>query len=85
MVENDKDKSQNLQEIFLNNLRVNKAPTTIFLVNGVKLQGIITWFDSFSILLRRDDHAQLVYKHAVSTVMPNSPVQPFEGVEEGAD
>ena len=75
------DKSQNVQDVFLNYLRKNKTPVTVFLVNGVKLQGIITWFDNFSVLLRRDAHAQLVYKHAISTVMPGVPVQLFEGAE----
>ena len=69
---------QNVQDVFLNHLRKNKTPTTVFLVNGVKLQGIITWFDNFSVLLRRDAHAQLVYKHAISTIMPNVPVQLFD-------
>jgi host factor-I protein len=64
------DKSNNLQDIFLNNLRKTKTPVTMFLVKGVKLQGIITWFDNFSVLLRRDGQSQLVYKHAISTVMP---------------
>ena len=73
---------QNVQDVFLNHLRKNKVPTTVFLINGVKLQGIITWFDNFSLLLRRDSHAQLIYKHAVSTVMPNSSIQLFEGDEE---
>ena len=72
------DARQNVQDVFLNHLRKNKTPTTIFLVNGVKLQGIITWFDNFSVLLRRDAHAQLVYKHAISTIMPNVPVQLFD-------
>jgi host factor-I protein len=69
------NKNQNLQDVFLNNVRKNKAPVTVFLVNGVKLQGIITWFDNFCVLLRRDGHSQLVYKHAISTVMPVSPIQ----------
>ena len=64
------DKKENLQDIFLNHLRKNKSPVTVFLVNGVKLQGIITWFDNFCILLRRDGHSQLVYKHAISTIVP---------------
>ena len=64
------DKSNNLQDLFLNNLRKNKTPVTMFLVKGVKLQGIITWFDNFSVLLRRDGQSQLIYKHAISTVMP---------------
>lgn len=72
------EKSQNVQDVFLNHIRKNKTPVTIFLVNGVKLQGIATWFDNFSVLLRRDGHTQLVYKHAISTVMPSVPVQLFE-------
>ena len=77
------DKMNNLQDVFLNQLRKTKAPVTLFLVNGVKLQGIVTWFDSFSVLLRRDNHSQLVYKHAISTVMPINPIQLFE--EEGEE
>ena len=69
------DKHQNLQDVFLNSVRKAKMPVTVFLVNGVKLQGIITWFDNFCVLLRRDSHSQLVYKHAISTVMPSQPVQ----------
>lgn len=72
------EKSQNVQDVFLNNIRKNKTPVTVFLVNGVKLQGIVTWFDNFCVLLRRDAHSQLVYKHAISTVMPSVPVQLFE-------
>lgn len=76
------EKNQNVQDVFLNYIRKNKIPVTIFLVNGVKLQGIVTWFDNFSVLLRRDAHSQLVYKHAISTVMPATPVQLFEGARE---
>jgi len=72
------DKPNNLQDVFLNTVRKTKTPVTMFLVNGVKLQGVITWFDNFSVLLRRDGHSQLVYKHAISTVMPASPVQLFD-------
>jgi host factor-I protein len=79
------EKSQNVQDIFLNSIRKNKTPVTIFLVNGVKLQGIVTWFDNFSVLLRRDAHSQLVYKHAISTVMPAGPIQLFEGTKEGEE
>jgi len=61
----------NLQDQFLNNLRRHKTRITMFLIKGVKLQGIVTWFDNFSILLRRDGQSQLVYKHAISTIMPN--------------
>lgn len=77
------DKNGNLQEVFLNHLRKNKTPVTLFLVNGVKLQGIITWFDTFSILLRRDAHSQLVYKSAISTVMPLNPIRLHGEDEEG--
>ena len=68
------NKYENLQEIFLNQIRKDKHTVTIFLINGVKLQGIITWFDSFSILLKRDSHIQLVYKHSISTIMPSAPI-----------
>ena len=64
------DKSLSLQDQFLNSIRRSKSPVTIFLVKGVKLQGVVTWFDPFSLLLRRDGNAQLVYKHAISTIMP---------------
>jgi host factor-I protein len=72
------DKKQNLQDVFLNAVRKTKTPLTIFLVNGVKLQGVVTWFDNFCVLLRRDGQSQLVYKHAISTIMPAQPVQLFE-------
>lgn len=64
------DKPLSLQDQFLNSIRRSKVPVTIFLVKGVKLQGIVTWFDPFSLLLRRDGNSQLVYKHAISTIMP---------------
>jgi host factor-I protein len=76
------EKAQNLQDAFLNYVRKNKIPLTIFLVNGVKLQGIVTWFDNFSMLLRRDGHSQLVYKHAISTIMPGQPLQMFDPADE---
>lgn len=65
------EKAPNLQDLFLNTLRKQKMPVTMFLVKGVKLQGIVTWFDNFSVLLRRDGQSQLVYKHAISTIMPS--------------
>ena len=71
-----------LQDTFLNSVRKNRNPVTLFLVNGVKLQGIITWFDNFSILLRRDGASQLVYKHAISTIMPTNPLSFFEDEEK---
>ncbi|MBT3361300.1 MAG: RNA chaperone Hfq [Rhodospirillales bacterium] len=78
------ERSQNVQDVFLNHIRKNKTPVTVFLVNGVKLQGIITWFDNFSVLLRRDGHTQLVYKHAISTVMPSVQIQLVEPEKEEA-
>jgi host factor-I protein len=72
------DKKQNLQDTFLNSVRKSKTPLTIYLVNGVKLQGVVAWFDNFCVLLRRDGQAQLVYKHAISTIMPSQPVQLYE-------
>ncbi|KFB09995.1 MULTISPECIES: RNA chaperone Hfq [Nitratireductor] len=77
------ERSQNLQDLFLNTVRKSKNPLTIFLINGVKLTGVVTSFDNFCVLLRRDGHSQLVYKHAISTIMPSQPVQLFEA-EEGA-
>ena len=76
------EKSQSVQDVFLNKIRKDKTPVTVFLVNGVKLHGIVTWFDNFCLLLRRDAHSQLVYKHAVSTIMPQHPVQLFDAKEE---
>lgn len=75
------EKVNNLQDIFLNSVRKSKIPVTMFLVKGVKLQGIITWFDNFSVLLRRDGNSQLVYKHAISTVMPAQPID-FAPIEK---
>lgn len=71
----------NLQDTFLNQLRKTKVPVTIFLMNGVKLQGVVTWFDNFSLLLRKDGLSQMVYKHAISTVMPTRPIS-LKNVDE---
>ena len=68
-------KSLSLQDRFLNGARKSKAAVTVYLLKGVKLQGIITWFDAFSLLLRRDRQTQLVYKHSISTIMPASPIE----------
>jgi host factor-I protein len=69
---------QKLQDVFLNHVRKNKVPVTAFLINGIKLQGVITSFDNFCLLLRRDSQVQLVYKHAVSTVMPAAAVRLYD-------
>lgn len=79
------ERTQNLQDTFLNQVRKQKTPLTIFLVNGVKLQGVITWFDNFCVLLRRDGLSQLVYKHAISTVMPSQPITLFDEDDSGGD
>lgn len=78
------DKSFSLQDHFLNGVRRAKAPVTIFLMKGVKLQGIVTWFDPFSLLLRRDGVSQLVYKHSISTIMPSQvPLDLLAGLDRG--
>ena len=66
---------QTVQDHFLNVVRKAKSPVTVFLVNGIKLQGIITGFDSFCLLLKRDAQVQLVYKHGISTIMPTGSIQ----------
>lgn len=76
------EKFQNVQDVFLNKIRKEKMSVTVFLVNGVKLQGIVTWFDNFSLLLRRDSHIQLVYKHAISTIMPGGPLSLHDDEDE---
>jgi len=79
------DKSQNVQDVFLNHVRKNKTAVTVFLASGVKLQGVITSFDNFTLLLRRDAHSQLVFKHSVSTIMPATPIQLYDPKEEGEE
>ena len=79
------EKKQNLQDTFLNSVRKTKTPLTIFLVNGVKLQGVVSWFDNICVLLRRDGQSQLVYKHAISTIMPSQPVQLYEPADDEVD
>jgi host factor-I protein len=78
------EKTNNLQDIFLNRLRKEKEQVVLFLVNGVKLQGMITWFDNFCVLLKREGHSQLVYKHGISTIMPVDPVD-FNEIEDQKD
>lgn len=79
------EKKQHLQDAFLNAVRKSKTPLTIFLVNGVKLQGVVTWFDNFCVLLRGDGRPpQLVYKHAISTIAPNAHVQLFDEESAGS-
>ncbi len=79
------DKPVNVQDVFLNHVRKNKTSLTVFLINGVKLQGVVTWFDSCTVLLKREGHSQLIYKHAISTLMPLGPIQLFENQSHGSD
>ena len=72
---------QNLQDTFLNHVRKTKTPVTVFLINGVKLQGVINWFDNFCVLLRREGQSQLIYKHAISTIMPSQEISLYNGEE----
>ncbi|MCY4152406.1 MAG: RNA chaperone Hfq [Aestuariivita sp.] len=74
-------RSASLQEAFLNHVRKNKIQVTVYLTNGVKLQGVVTWFDNFCLQLSRDGQSQLVYKHAISTIMPAQPVNLYEDAE----
>jgi host factor-I protein len=78
-------KTLSLQDHFLNSVRRAKLPVTIFLVKGVKLQGVVTWFDAFSLLLRREGSSQLVYKHSISTIMPSEPPPDFVAKASPAD
>lgn len=79
------ERQGSLQDLFLNSLRRSKTPVTMFLVKGVKLQGIVTWFDNFSVLLRRDGQSQLIYKHAISTIMPAGPTDLSSVIEAAAE
>ena len=73
---------QGVQDTFLGHISKTRIPVTVFLMNGVKLQGIIIRFDDESLVLRRDSHTQLVYKHAVSTIMPSAPISLFESEDD---
>jgi host factor-I protein len=79
------ERSQNIQDVFLNKLRKTKVPVTIFLANGVKLQGNIGGFDNFCVLLRRGPQMQLVYKHTIATVVPGAPITLYEGEDVDAE
>jgi host factor-I protein len=72
------EKAPTVQDVFLTHLRERKTPVTIFLMNGIKLQGTVDWFDKFSVVLRRDRHSQLVYKSTISTIVPTMAVQLFD-------
>ena len=74
-------KGQSLQEPFLNALRKERVPVAIYLVNGIKLQGQVESFDQFAVLLR-NTVTQMVYKHAISTVVPARPVKWASGMDD---
>lgn len=67
-------KTQNLQDTFLNYIRREKIPVTLFLMNGFQLRGVVRSFDSFVVLIDADGRQQMIYKHAISTVAPARPV-----------
>ena len=79
------EKFQSVQDVFLNKIRKEKMSVTVFLVNGVKLQGVVTWFDNFSLLLKRESNVQLVYKHAISTIMPGGPLNLHDDEDAGEE
>ena len=66
------DKKMNLQETLLNQLRKDKTIVTVFLTNGFQLKGLVRGFDNFIVLVETDDKQQIIYKHAISTIIPAS-------------
>jgi host factor-I protein len=78
------ERPQALQDTFLDHLRKHDVPVTMFLTNGIRLQGYVGRFDSYSVLLDRDRQAQLVYKHAISTILPGKPVHFGSSDQQGA-
>ena len=77
-------KTNNLQDIFLTKARKENVPVTLFLVNGFQLRGVITGFDCFVVVLDSEGRQQVIYKHAISTVVPLRPVALRESEEEAA-
>ncbi len=78
------ERTQPVQEVFLRHLQDHKVPVTMFLKSGIKLQGYVTGFDSFCVLLTREGQSQIIYKQAISTIQPLPPIQLFDGTEEAA-
>lgn len=66
--------SENYQDIFLNQARKSRTPVTVFLINGFQMRGVITGFDPFVVLLQSEGRQQMIYKHAVSTIVPLTPL-----------
>lgn len=67
-------KTQNLQDMFLNQVRMDKTPITVFLMNGFQLKGVVRGFDSFVVIVDSDGKQQMIYKHAISTLVPPKPI-----------
>ena len=76
-------KTNNLQEIFLTQARRDRRPVTMFLMNGFQMRGCITGFDAFTVVLSSDGKQQIIYKHAISTIVPERPIPLTDGGEEG--
>ena len=79
------NKGLNLQDVFLNQARKDRLPLTIFLTNGYQFKGIIRGFDSFIVILETDGRQQLVYKHAISTIVPARPISILDAMEQRDD
>ena len=77
-------KPQNLQDIFLNQARLQKQQLTIFLVNGFQLRGTVSGFDNFTVVLDTDGKQQLIYKHAISTIIPAKPISLTDDADSAA-
>lgn len=75
-------KTANLQDVFLTKARKQNAPLTVFLVNGFQMRGSVTGFDSFTIVLMSEGRQQLIYKHAISTIAPLTPIDLHEAEED---
>ena len=77
-------KSVNLQDTFLNRARTGRMPLTFFLVNGFQMRGYVTGFDNFTVVLDSEGKQQLIYKHAISTIIPARPINLAEAGEDEA-
>ncbi len=75
-------KTLNLQDVFLNQARKERIPLTIFLTNGYQFKGVVRGFDSYIVILDCDGKQQLVYKHAISTIIPMRPISILDAAEK---
>ena len=76
------DRTPSLQDTFLRHVQERSVPVTVFLINGIKLQGYITHFDNYGVALTRDHHTQFVYKRVISTISPLVPIRLYAGGDE---